>query len=254
MTRYYGDYHTHSIYSDARSTIRDNIKAARVIGLKEIGISDHGYNNITLSLTRKKSIKQKREIEQLRKEYTDINILYSIEADIIGLDGILDIELNEIEQFDYLIAGFHRWARPQSFYDFRKLYWPAYMTSFRKARKKEIIRNTDAIIKMLEKYPVAILAHMNNAAIVDCKAVAEVCTELGVFVELNIKHINKNFPYGIFDKILQTNCEFIASSDAHIASRIGKFDIIDKFIKPYGLDENRIVNLRQETPNFRVKI
>lgn len=251
MSRYYGDYHTHTRYSDATGTIEDNVIAAREKGLKDIGISDHGYNNITLSLTRKKSQRQKLEIEKIRKKYNDINIFYSIEADLIATDGTLDMELEEMADFDYIIAGFHRWARAKSFRDFRQLYIPAYKTSYRKPKPQEIARNTDATIKMLERYPIAILPHISNATTVDCKAVAQACAELNVLIELNVKHIRENLANGNLEKILETKAELIASSDAHTPLRVGNLDVVDEFIAPYGLDSGRIVNLRQETPKFR---
>lgn len=250
MNRYYGDYHTHTRYSEGRGSIRDNIEAARLAGLHDIGISDHGYNNYSLALTRKKSIRQQKEIQDLRQKYDDIKILYSIEADIISLDGSLDMELHEMEPFDYIIAGFHRWTRPKTLKDLRQFYMPVYRSFFREVRAKDIVRNTDATIKMLERYPISILAHINNATHVDCKAVAEVCAELGTYVELNVKHIIKNLGNGNMEKVLETKAMFIASSDAHAPHRIGKLESVDQFIKPYGIDD-RIVNLKDSTPNFR---
>ena len=48
-----GDYHTHTIYSrkkfipyyHAKGTIEENILEAKKVGLKEIAITDHGFNH-----------------------------------------------------------------------------------------------------------------------------------------------------------------------------------------------------------------
>ena len=49
--KFYGDYHTHSVYSDGRAKISDAALYAAKIGLKELAITDHGFANVTLSLT-----------------------------------------------------------------------------------------------------------------------------------------------------------------------------------------------------------
>jgi len=246
----YGDYHTHTKYSDGLSTVRENVIAARAAGLKELGVSDHGYANYSLSMTPKKVIKQREEINRVREEFKDIKIFSSIEADIISLDGTADMSVEEMADFDYIICGFHRWTRPKSFYDFRKFYWACYMTYLRAPKPQELVRNTDATIKMLRNYPIAIFPHMNSGSHVDEKAVAEACADLNVFVELNVKHIIRNLGNAKFEKLLETNAKFIMSSDAHKAERIGKLDKVIDFIKPYNC-EDRIVNLQGKTPDFR---
>lgn len=248
--RIHGDYHTHTRYSEGTGSIRDNVEAARAAGLKDIGISDHGFNNYTLSLTRRKARKQRAEIENIRREYNDINIFSSIEADLVSLDGSVDMTIEEMYNYDYIIAGFHRWARPKSLRDYFKMYVPVYLSEFRQARPHEIVRNTDATIKMLERYPIAILAHINNATVVDCSAVAIACKDLNVLVELNLKHIVKNMRGGNMEKIIDSGAAMIMSSDAHSPTRVGKIEKIIEFIKPYGI-EDRIVNLRDKTPDFR---
>ena len=39
------EYHTHTKYSDGKSTMEENVLFARKIGLRKIGISDHGYRH-----------------------------------------------------------------------------------------------------------------------------------------------------------------------------------------------------------------
>lgn len=248
----YGDYHTHTRYSDGTGRVRDNVEAARAIGLHDIGISDHGYNNPhRFAMSVAKRIKQQAEIAELRKEFSDIKILSSVETDIISLDGTLDIEMEEIEKYDYIIAGFHRWSKAKSRSDYKKFYWSAYMTTFRNSRDYEVVRNTEAYIKMLNAYPIGILAHINNATMVDCMAVAEACSETKTLLELNVKHIVKNLGNGNFEKVLSTGVKFIASSDAHIPNRIGKLEVVEDFIEPYHLNANRLVNIGDKTPDFR---
>jgi putative hydrolase len=161
------------------------------------------------------------------------------------------MSVEEMADYDYIIAGFHRWTRPKSFKDFYKFYWPAYKTYYRAPKAQEMVKNTDATIKMLEKYPVAIFPHINSGTHVDPEAVGEACAELGVFLELNVKHIIRNLGREKFEKLLDTKVKFIISTDAHRVEKIGKVDKVFEFIKPYNLDATRVVNIGDKTPEFR---
>ena len=55
------DYHTHTPYSHGKNTVLENATAAKKLGLKEIGITDHGFNHLLFGLKRK-------NIADLRKE------------------------------------------------------------------------------------------------------------------------------------------------------------------------------------------
>ena len=37
------DYHTHTVFSHGKGQIIDNANVAKLKGLKEVGISDHGF-------------------------------------------------------------------------------------------------------------------------------------------------------------------------------------------------------------------
>ena len=52
-----GDYHTHTKFSHGKGTIYDNALMAKKIGLKEIGISDHGFSHPAFGL-RKRYLKK----------------------------------------------------------------------------------------------------------------------------------------------------------------------------------------------------
>ena len=48
------DYHTHTPYSHGKNTVLENVTAAKKLGLKEIAITDHGFNHLHFRLKRKK--------------------------------------------------------------------------------------------------------------------------------------------------------------------------------------------------------
>ena len=51
-----GDYHTHTIFSHGKGTILENALSAKEVGLKEIGISDHGFAHTAFGIKRRNVI------------------------------------------------------------------------------------------------------------------------------------------------------------------------------------------------------
>ena len=49
-----GDYHTHTTYSHGKGTVLENALAAKEKGLKEIAITDHGFEQMAFGIKRKK--------------------------------------------------------------------------------------------------------------------------------------------------------------------------------------------------------
>ena len=47
------DYHTHTRFSHGKGDIEDNVLAARALGLKTVGITDHGYGHMGYGIRRR---------------------------------------------------------------------------------------------------------------------------------------------------------------------------------------------------------
>lgn len=239
---FYGDYHTHTHYSDGVSKVKENINAALVMGLKEIAITDHGFNNPRIgALTRKTFLEQRAEIEEERKQVQgELTIYHGVEADIIALDGTIDLEEEELSDMEILVMGYHSFSKAKTFYDWRKLFGATYKSMIIPPPQKVIERNTKAMISAIKRYPIDILAHINHLFKVDCVEVAKCCADCGTYIELNAKHMNLSDDD--FQKILVTGVQFIASSDAHHFSTIGNFDKITKFLERHKVDKNILMN------------
>lgn len=102
-----GDLHTHSTYTDGRSSIEDMVRKARANGLDYIAVTDHS-RRIAMShgLDPKRLREQAREIENLRKQFNDISILRGIEVDILA-DGSLDLPDSALAELDWVVASVH---------------------------------------------------------------------------------------------------------------------------------------------------
>lgn len=246
----YGDYHTHTLYSDGVGSIEANLNAARKKGLSAIAISDHGFNNPSpFSLRYATAEMQARRLELLRDDYKELKIYHAIEADIISTEGDIDMRPEQFELFDFILAGFHRFARPWSLKDFFKLYIPAYISDVIRPSADVIRRNTRAFCQMIKRYPVGILAHIDDMCIVNAREVAKCCADYGTLLELNAKHID--LTYRSFDQILSTDVKLIADTDAHYPQRIGCFEHVIEYLLPYPEIWERVVNAHTEEIKFR---
>ena len=66
--KYYGDYHTHSRYSDGREQVESIAEAARWRGLSEVAVTDHGPRLLVLG------VDGLSRYEQLLQEINSLNI------------------------------------------------------------------------------------------------------------------------------------------------------------------------------------
>lgn len=243
----YGDYHTHTIYSHGKGTVRQNVERARELGLKQIAITDHGLNHIICGLRWWKVEKIIKEVNELRQEYKDIDILVGVESNLIGSNGQIDLTAEQIKYFDIILCGFHLPAKPATLKDFCGMYRKPYLHM--KMNEKDKIRSTSAYVQAIEKYPIDIVTHLNQRIQVNCKDVAKACEKYGTYVELATRH--QTLCDKDYEDLLSTNCRFIIDTDAHKIETIGDTNDIEDIIKKYQIPLDRIDNINGNTPNFR---
>ena len=236
---YFGDYHTHTVYSHGKGTIEDNVLAARRLGLKQIAVTDHGFGHAAYGVKRAKFPEMRREVERLNAKYPDIRVLLGLECNLISASG--DIDLREEKLTDVVICGFHKFAWATSLRQTFAFMLPniAYsMTGH--ASRKDVVRNTDAYIKMLEKHKADILSHLNYAIKADAVEVALACKHFGTLVELNGKRVNLTDEE--IEKMLENDVDFIVDSDAHSPSKVGDFSVPDSYVQRLHIPAERIAN------------
>lgn len=218
----FGDYHTHTIYSrhgHGKGTVLENASVASNKGLKQIAITDHGFNHQFYGI-RRKDIGNLREDILNAREVTGVDILLGVEANLISLDGNVDVREEDFEFLDIFLMGYHRLVKTTTFKDKVRLNWANDMAKIFKPSLEVINRNTTAFLKALDKYPIDILTHLNYGFQIDTIAVAKMAKQKGVYVELNGKRINFTD-----DEILTMASEgvkFIVDSDAHRPERVGE--------------------------------
>jgi len=102
-----GVFHTHTIYSDGSATLEQMVEAARTLGYRYIGISDHSQSAFYANGLKEDRIRaQHAEIAAVQKKFPDVRIFKGIEADIL-VDGAMDYPDEVLATFDFVIASVH---------------------------------------------------------------------------------------------------------------------------------------------------
>lgn len=98
------DLHVHTVASGhAFSTIKENAEAAAAKGLKLIAICDHGLN-----MPGGPNEYYFRNLSNVPRVLEGVEVLHGVEANIIGVDGRLDMPEYLLAGFDIVLAGFHK--------------------------------------------------------------------------------------------------------------------------------------------------
>ncbi len=236
-----GDYHTHTIYSHGKGTIRDNVESAIKKGLKEIAICDHGPKHVGFGVKRENFRKMRNEIDALNKEYKDINILMGVEANIIGYDGEIDVNDEIINMLDILLVGFHFGAMPKSFGDAYKMFVLNFLGKyFKKAGEKARVLNTQAVINAINRYDIDLITHPGAKVNIDTRELAKAASKRGTALEINASH---GFLTVEYIKIAaEENVKFMINSDAHTPENVGNVEKGIKRALEANLSVDRIIN------------
>jgi DNA polymerase (family 10) len=102
-----GVFHNHTLYSDGSATVEQMVEAARSLGYRYIGISDHSQSAFYANGLKEDRVRaQHAEINAVQKKFPDIRIFKGIEADIL-VDGAMDYPDEVLATFDFVIASVH---------------------------------------------------------------------------------------------------------------------------------------------------
>lgn len=248
--QFYGDYHTHTNYSDGRGSLEDNIKAAASVGLREIAISDHGFSSPGVgALTLTKFRKQQNELPILREKYPEVSILHTIECNILNYEGKIDLPEDIRDSLDIVIAGFHLSTWP-GLRDWLAFIWKGAKSKFFSPSAEQVKRNTAALVNTVKNNALDILVHPNSVLQTNIKDVAQACADYGTLFEINIKHLDSLEP--VLEDILSTKVGLIVNSDAHSPKHIGDFSKAQKLISLHNIASSRIANATGR-PQFRTQ-
>jgi DNA polymerase (family 10) len=102
-----GIFHNHTVWSDGSATLEQMVEAARALGYRYIGISDHSQSAFYANGLKEDRVRaQHAETGAVQKKFPDIRIFKGIEADIL-VDGAMDYPDDVLATFDFVIASVH---------------------------------------------------------------------------------------------------------------------------------------------------
>lgn len=248
----YGDYHTHTRYSSrnhGKGTVLENATVASEKGLKQIAITDHGFDHMIYGARRKELPRIKEDILSA-KEKTGIDILLGIEANLTSRDGKIDVIDEDFEYLDILAMGHHKMTKMETHKDFWNFTMANLFGSPYAPSKDRVNRNTTAFLKALDKYPIDIITHLNYGCPTDTLAVARMAKDKGTFIELNGKRIC--FTDKEIEIMAGEGVKFIVNSDAHEPERVGECNNGINTIFRLGIPLSQVVNI-DKMPKFTAK-
>ena len=102
-----GVFHIHTSFSDGSDSVETMAEAARKLGYRYIGISDHSKSAYYAGGLKTDDVRRQWDlIDSLNKKWPDFHIFKGIESDILP-DGTLDYDEDVLKGFDFVIASVH---------------------------------------------------------------------------------------------------------------------------------------------------
>lgn len=236
------DLHTHTTYSrgrlrpHAKGSVLDNVRSASEKGLTLIGISDHGPGHKLYGMSLSDIPDIRRDIEKAKAQYPDIEVLLSVEANIINPSGRLDVSKEDQKLFDYIIAGYHYGVLGEAPLKAVKVCMGGYIKAF-----SDMSYNTDMVVRALYENDIRLLTHPGDKIAVDIDEVSRACEKTNTMMEINNHH--DALSAESLAVAAKYDVSFVISSDAHAPENVGTFERALQRAVDISLPLERIVNL-----------
>jgi len=244
MLKLFADYHTHTCHSHGQGTVPENIEAARRRGLQEVAITDHGPGMLPWLAVKSPDtlLAIKEETRACNRVHPGITALAGVEANVIGVDGELDVPVKVLSQLDLVLAGLHLMVVPPSVGDGLRLMgnnlWGVRISS-RLARRARL-DNTKALVEAVYRYPIDIITHPGLQLSIDTRELARACARKGTALEINSFH---GYLTTDFVRVAaREGVSFAINSDAHRPEDVGRLEAGLAVAEKVGLEPDQVIN------------
>lgn len=222
-----GDLHSHTEWSDGTTPIMTMARAAALVGLEYLVISDHSPNlTIANGLSVERLTEQLGVLDELN-ERSGIRLLSGIEVDIL-LDGALDQTPAMLGRLDMVVASVHSKLRMES---------------------REM---TERMLRAIAHPQMNVLGHCTGRLVegsrgtrpqstFDARAVFAACAQHGVAVEINSRPERQDPPDELIQLALEAGCLFSIDSDAHAPGHFSFLELGAARAEANGVPAERIV-------------
>jgi histidinol phosphatase-like PHP family hydrolase len=215
----------HSVWSDGGESLSAMAEGAMELGHTCMGVTDHSYGlPIARGMTMETAARQQTEIDKLNARYEGrFRIFKGVEANILA-DGSLDLQPDERESFEFIVASPHSLLR----------------------------RDHDQTSRMLgavRQPGVAILGHpqgrMYNSragVLADWPRVFAQAAKRRVAIEIDGNWHRQDIHYQLAREALAAGCLFALDSDAHSIGELRFTDYSIAHARLAGIPSERVIN------------
>ena len=217
------DLHMHSVASGhAYSTVLENARAAADRGLALIALTDHGpkmpggphpyyFGNLAV----------------IPNTLFGVRVLKGIEANIMDLQGTLDLEDQRLAKLDIVLAGLHTFCSPSG----------------------SVEENTQMLVNAIKNPWVDAIVHPGNPEYpVDFVAIVQAAVEFDVALEINNSSLTVSrkgslpFCDTIAGLAKQYRAKVLLGTDSHFATTIGDFSAAAVLLEKNRIGPEQILN------------
>ena len=237
----FADYHTHTKYSHGKGTIQENVNEAIRKGLREIAIADHGPKHISYGVKKSDIQKMRKEIDEINRGTDKIKVKLGLEANIIGVDGTIDVDQDVAKELDMILAGYHFGAMPKDLINGTAIQMSNLLGKYLPSidRKTRVI-NTKAVVEAVYNNDIDIITHPGAKANIDTAELAKAAARRDTALEINSHHGHLTVEF--IKVAMKEGVKFAISSDAHRPEHVGNVQLgVERAVKA-GLKVDQIIN------------
>jgi putative hydrolase len=225
FSKYKGDVHSHSTWSDGKATMLEMARGAEAMGYTYLGVTDHSPRiKVVNGLDANRLLAQSREMAEVQAQVPGVALLQGIEVDILE-DGSLDLPDIVLELLDVVIASPHVKLRQE----------PAAMT-------ERMLRAVSHPHVDVIGHPTGRRPGSREGATYDFEAVFKEAARHHVALEIDCDPARMDLSPEMARVALDLGCNFSMDADAHAPAEFAYVPMGMWMARRAGIPQDRILN------------
>jgi putative hydrolase len=225
LSRYQGDIHSHTSWSDGHATMLEMARGAQALGYQYLGVTDHSPRiKVVNGLDAERLLAQSREMVEVQAQMDSLTLLQGIEVDILE-DGAIDLPDAVLELLDVVVASPHVKLR------------------------QEAAAMTERMLRAVANPHVDVIGHptgrrpgSREGASYDFEAVFKEAAKRGVALEIDCDPARMDLSPEMARLALECGCNFTLDADAHGPEQLAYVPMGAWMARRAGIPEDRILN------------
>jgi putative hydrolase len=225
LSRYQGDVHSHTNWSDGKATMLEMARGAQAMGYRYLGVTDHSPRiKVVNGLGADRLLAQSREMAEVQAKVEGVTLLQGIEVDILE-DGALDLPDEVLELLDVVIASPHVKLRQE-----------------REAMTARMMRAVSNPHVDVVGHPTGRRPGSREGADYDFELVFKEAARHGIALELDCDPARMDLSPEMARLALECGCNFTLDADAHMPAELAYVPMGAWMARRAGIPQERILN------------